>query len=72
MVLRKQLHKDPQFRVALELVQDKDMYRRIITPEDAKASKHVELYIYMALLCCYYFCASWYDRVCDARLDRCR
>lgn len=36
MILRKQLDKDPQFQVALELVQDKDMYGRIITPADAK------------------------------------
>lgn len=39
MVLRKQLDKDPQFQVALELVQDKGMYNRIITPADAKVSK---------------------------------
>lgn len=38
MVLRKQLDKDPQFQVALELVQDKGMYNRIITPADAKVS----------------------------------
>ena len=36
MVLRNQLDKDPQFQVALELVQNKDMYSRIITPADAK------------------------------------
>lgn len=36
MVLRKALDKDPQFQVALELVQDRDMYGRIITPADAK------------------------------------
>lgn len=36
MVLRNQLAKDPQFQVALELVQNKDMYNRIITPADAK------------------------------------
>ncbi len=35
-MLRKQLDKDPQFQVALELVQDKGMYNRIITPADAK------------------------------------
>lgn len=38
MVLRKQLEKDPQFQVALELVQNKDMYSRIITPADAKVT----------------------------------
>ena len=37
-MLRKQLDKDPQFQVALELVQDKGMYNRIITPADAKVS----------------------------------
>ena len=35
-MLREQLQKDPQFQVALELVQDRDMYDRIITPADAK------------------------------------
>lgn len=35
-MLRKQLDRDPQFQVALELVQDKGMYNRIITPADAK------------------------------------
>ncbi|CAN0233609.1 unnamed protein product [Pylaiella littoralis] len=41
MVLRKQLDKDPQFQVALELVQDKGMYNRIITPADAKLTEDV-------------------------------
>lgn len=39
MVLRRQLDKDPQFQVALELVQDKGMYNRIITPTDAKVKQ---------------------------------
>lgn len=38
-MLRKQLDKDPQFQVALELVQDKGMYNRIITPADAKVRR---------------------------------
>lgn len=41
MVLREQLSKDPQFQVALELVQDKTMYKRIITPADAKVRARV-------------------------------
>ncbi|CAM9615996.1 unnamed protein product [Ascophyllum nodosum] len=41
MVLREQLQKDPQFQVALELVQDRDMYDRIITPADAKLTEEV-------------------------------
>ncbi|CBJ29210.1 carboxy-terminal peptidase [Ectocarpus siliculosus] len=41
MVLRKQLDRDPQFQVALELVQDKGMYNRIITPADAKLTEDV-------------------------------
>ena len=39
MVLRNQLEKDPQFQVALELVQNKDMYNQIITPADAKVRR---------------------------------
>lgn len=39
MVLREQLRKDPQFQVALELVQDREMYDKIITPADAKVTK---------------------------------
>lgn len=37
-MLRKALDKDPQFLAGLELVRDQDMYRRIITPADAKVS----------------------------------
>lgn len=42
MVLRKALDRDPQFLAGLEIVQDSDMYRRIITPADSKAS-NIEL-----------------------------
>lgn len=43
-MLRKQLDKDPQFQVALELVQDKGMYNRIITPADAKVKEFFPLF----------------------------
>lgn len=49
MVLREQLRKDPQFQVALELVQDREMYDKIITPADAKVTKW-EVRHLMALL----------------------
>lgn len=38
MVLRKALDKDPQFLAGLELVRDSEMYKRIITPADAKVT----------------------------------